>query len=73
VKITQWGNGLSVAVLGDLMWQRIDIHVYLRPSMSADLRNIKEKEQDFTTLDIIESDRTKPFLILYLCQHICLT
>jgi hypothetical protein len=43
--------------------------------MSAELRNIKEKksERDFTTIDITESDRTKLFLILYLCQHICLT
>ena len=37
------------------MWQRIDIyiHVYLRPSMSAELRNIREKNQskrDFTTI-----------------------
>jgi hypothetical protein len=48
--------------------------------MNADLLNIKEKkkkkkkERSFTTTTIMtESDITKPFLTLSLCQHICLT
>jgi hypothetical protein len=49
--------------------------------MNADLLNIREKkkkkkkkERSFTIITIItESDITKPFLTLSLCQHICLT
>jgi hypothetical protein len=58
------------------MWQRIDIykHVRLRPSLSADLLKLREKEeQSFTTTNIVRSGIAKPFLTLYLCQHICLT
>jgi hypothetical protein len=48
--------------------------------MNADLLNIREKkkkkkkkERSFTIITIIiESDITKPFLTLSLCQHICL-
>jgi hypothetical protein len=41
------------------MWQRIDIykHVCLRPSINADLLQLREKEeQSFTTTNIVESD-----------------
>jgi hypothetical protein len=42
--------------------------------MSADLLKIREKEeQSFITTNVVESDIAKPFLTLYLCQHICLT
>jgi hypothetical protein len=51
--------------------------------MNVDSLNIKErkkkkkkqkKEQSFiTTIIMTKSDITKPFLTLYLCQHICLT
>jgi hypothetical protein len=42
--------------------------------MDADLLNIREKKKrSFATRNITESDITKPFLTLCLCQHICLT
>jgi hypothetical protein len=42
-------------------------------SYGAHLSNLREKkERSFITSHLTESDRTKPFLTLYLCQHICL-
>jgi hypothetical protein len=59
-------NGLSVAILEASMWQRVDIyiHVYLRPSTSAELRNIREKnksERDLTTIRYYRKRQNQTF------------